>query len=130
VTRIVIDIVLLEKRDELLLETALLMMFGLRMDVFNRRVHMGNAYRERTLSFLPMKHRAGMLVDPLGRAALQQLHGLRDRHGPRKRQQHMHMIIGAADGQCFHVVLACDTAEVSPQLWAQVLGDTLATDFG
>ena len=68
---IIFDLMLLQKREELVLVRTLTMVFGLAVNVNNRVVSL-NPDTERTVPFLPceMAVRGERVVDPLGGAPL------------------------------------------------------------
>ena len=68
---IIFDLMLLQKREELVLIRTLTMVFGLAVNVNNRVVSLRDPDTERTVPFLPceMAVRGERVVDPLGGAA-------------------------------------------------------------
>src|SRR3989339_1971181 len=86
---VVLDPVPLQEREELLLESLLAMVFGLRLNVADRSFHLGNADAERAVSFLPGKIAVfgEGVMDPPGGTALDQLNGLGDRQGGRRPKE-------------------------------------------
>ena len=79
--RVVFDTVLLQKSNELFLETPLSVMLGLRPDVCNRLRLLRNADGECAVSFLPCEIPRVLLVHPMRGRALHELHGLGQGHG-------------------------------------------------
>ena len=106
VSRIVRNSVFLEKRLELLIKSALEMVFGLGMNVANRVSLLRDANRKPAVALLPRKTGRAGIIHPFGRTAFEKLHSLRQRHGGWKRNQHVDVIVGAADGESLETILA------------------------
>jgi len=116
VSRIVFDAVLLQEREELGLEIALLMMLLLARDIRNRGGDLCPPDRERAVTLLPFEFVVrACLVHPQRRRAFDFSHGLGNRHGRRKRKQNVNVILGAAHRKSCYAMFSCDAAHVSPK---------------
>ena len=107
---------LLQKRQELLLETPLAMMLGLRPDVRNRMVLLRNSDGECAVSFLPREIAGMFLVHPSRRRSLHELHGLRNGHDRGQGQQNVNVVFRAADHQSCESILTGDPSNKRPQI--------------
>ena len=92
------------------------MMFALVLNVGNDPWQIGLAHAKCGVSILPRKAaQIGKgVLDPFGRAALEQLERLADGLGWRQGQRQVNVIRHSANLQRFHAVLAGDAAEEFP----------------
>ena len=114
--RVVFDVVLLQERHELFLETPLAVMLGLRLDVRDRMRLLRNPDGECAVSFLPGEIARMLLVHPMRGCTFHELHGLGKGHGRGQRQQNMNVILRAARNKSLESVRAGDSAEEGPKI--------------
>ena len=106
ISRIVLHVVLLQKSNELILETTLAMVSRLRLDIRNRGRRLRDTNRKCPISLLPREIPGMRFVHPSRRCTFDQLHRLRQRHIRRQRQQDVHVIFGAANFERLEFVFA------------------------
>ncbi len=116
IARVVIHLVLLQKREEFRLEIALPMMLFLARDVIHSTIDLSPSDGECSIPLLPFKalHRTGF-VHPVRRCAFDFPHRFGNRHRCGKRRERVNVIFGATDCEGHDPVLACDSSHVSPQ---------------
>src|SRR6185503_19708349 len=125
------DPVLLQQRQEFLLERFIAMMLLLLADVANERVQLRHAHVERPIFFLPLEKSVfgEDVVNPLGGTALDQLGSLCDRQGGRKRKEQVNRIFDSTDFDGLHFVLPGDAAHERPPSLTQGWRDEFAPLF-
>ena len=108
------------------------MMLRLIADVSERSVDRGDPKTERTVSFLPFEQVQLWkgFMNPFGGIALEKLQSFGHRECSRQRNQHVNVIGDSADGQGFHSVFACNTAEVWPESVANLRTQKWIALFG
>ena len=75
-----------QERDELVFETSLAMMLGLRSDIRDGVGLLRNPYGKGAVTFLSGEFLRVVLVHPMRRGAFDQLHRFGQWHGRRQRQ--------------------------------------------
>jgi hypothetical protein len=131
VTRIVLDAVFLQKRDELRLKIAPSMMFFLARDVRNCGTRLRHPDGESSVTFLPFKiFFLHCLVHPERRCALKLSHGFCNRDRGRQREQNVNVVLRTANGQCLEAVLARNPAHVRPKSRLDLLRNRCVSFLG
>jgi len=116
ISRIVFDLMFLEKRDVLGLEVAFSVMLFLARDVRERSAYLSPSDGERAIPFLPFKFiQAANIMHPERGCALNVPHCRGNRRGRRQREQYVNVVLHAADTERLHVMFASDAAHVSPK---------------
>ena len=116
VTRVILHMILLQKRDVLLLKRSLLMMLSLCGDVLRDIVHARLAHAESSISGLPCEFRRMLLPNPPRRV---RFNGTRNfRRGIRRphANQHVNMINVTIHDQCSPAHFANNPAKVRKEI--------------
>ena len=108
------------------------MMFVLPLNVRDGVIHLRNPNTECAISFLPGEFSIPRksVLHPLGRAALDQLQRLGDRHRRRERQQKMDVILHSPDGHGLYFVFFCDPSHERPEAFLRFQVDGRFALFG
>ncbi len=117
------DAVPQQQRPKLVFKRMFAAVFGLILDVVDGRFHIRLTDAESAVSILPGEAAFGqsLFVDPLGLKRLERLNGFRQRHGRRQRKHNVGVVVRAADGVHWYLVIAADPAQVVPQTGLKVL---------
>jgi len=131
ISRIIIDVMFLQKRNKLRLEIALPVTLFLARDVRQRRGHLGPSNGESPIPFLPFEilNVAGF-AHPMRGRALDVPHCRRYRQRRRQRKQKMNMVLHSTNAERLHFMLARHTAQVRPQPRLNLRGNCLAPLLG
>lgn len=105
------------------------MVLGLRANVGDRVGLLRNTYRESAVSLLPREFLGMVLIHPMRRHPLDQLHRLRQRYVRRQRQKDVQMVLGAADDQSFESVFPRNAANKGPKIRLHLYWDQVAPVF-
>ena len=121
----------LQHPQELIIKAHLPMMLFLRIDVANRVLKLGNAGAESAIAILPGERPSRqMIVDPFGRAALNQLNGLSNGYGCRQRQQDVGMVFHSSHRQRFEFIHTGDSGHVRPEFFLEIGWNQNPSPFG
>jgi len=123
VTRIILNPILLQKRDVLLLKSDALMMLLLRRDVLRHGRNARFANTEHSISRLPRKSRTMLLPHPPRRIRLNHAHNLRRRMNRPHPHQQVNVIRHSIHNQSRTTHLPHNPAKISKQLMAKFLFD-------
>jgi hypothetical protein len=113
VARIVLDLVSFEQRNEFVLEASAAMMLLLSTDVRNDGRQIGTTHAECAISALPRKSISAFIHPPRG-VGFQFGNSVRGFHIRRDPQEHVDVIVGAADRVMVDAKIVCNPGEVIP----------------
>jgi len=131
VARVVVNVVFLQKGDELSLKIALSMMLILARDVRKRSANLSLSNGKRPMAFLPCEaFNAADFVHPVRRHAFDFPHRGSYRHGRRQRQEKMDVVLSSPDCECRHSVVARNATHVGPQARLDLPSDALVALLG